>query len=65
MAKAQRISKINAPRSKRLPTAYNLYIKNELPKYKAAHPNVEHKKAFKQVAYLWKDAPENPNRMPS
>ncbi|KAG0288204.1 hypothetical protein BGZ97_006884 [Linnemannia gamsii] len=65
MAKAQRISvsKTQASsRSKRQPTAYNLYIKDGLPKYKAAHPNVEHKEAFRQVAYLWKYAAENPNR---
>ncbi|KAK3826858.1 MAG: hypothetical protein JOS17DRAFT_792115 [Linnemannia elongata] len=66
MAKVQRISvsKSHASR-KRQPTAYNLYIKEELPKYKAAHPNVEHKEAFRQVAYLWKYAAENPNRTPS
>ncbi|KAF9320572.1 hypothetical protein BGZ91_004703 [Linnemannia elongata] len=67
MAKAQRISvsKSHASRSKRQPTAYNLYIKDELPKYKATHPNIEHKEAFRQVAYLWKYASENPNRTPS
>ncbi|KAG0288452.1 hypothetical protein BGZ96_007796 [Linnemannia gamsii] len=68
MVKAQRISVSTAKalsRSKRQPTAYNLYIKDELPKYKAAHPNVEHKEAFRQVAYLWKHAAENPNRTPT
>ncbi|KAF9153073.1 hypothetical protein BG015_004127 [Linnemannia schmuckeri] len=73
MAKSQRISvsKAHASHSKRQSTAYNLYIKNELPKYKAAHPNVEHKlsnphptEAFRQVAYLWKYAAENSNRTP-
>ncbi|KAG9070774.1 hypothetical protein KI688_008314 [Linnemannia hyalina] len=67
MAKAQRISvaKSHASRSKRQPTAYNLFIKDKLPNYKSAHPNVKHKEAFKQVAYLWKYAAENPNRTPS
>ncbi|KAF8933917.1 hypothetical protein BGZ47_010593 [Haplosporangium gracile] len=67
MAKSQRISvsKAHASRYKRQPTVYNLYIKDKLPKYKAAHPNVGHKDAFRQVAYLWKYAAENPNRTPS
>ncbi|KAH7051467.1 hypothetical protein BKA57DRAFT_503242 [Linnemannia elongata] len=64
MAKAQRISVSRlhiASRSKRQPTAYNLYIKDELPKYKATHPNIEHKTSRLPLEY----APENPNRTPS
>ncbi|KAK3843977.1 MAG: hypothetical protein J3R72DRAFT_439507 [Linnemannia gamsii] len=66
MAKTQRVSvsKAHASRSKRQPTTYNLFIQSELPKYKAANPNLEHREAFRQVAYLWKSAPENPNRTP-
>ncbi|KAJ1922868.1 hypothetical protein IWQ60_006229 [Tieghemiomyces parasiticus] len=41
---------------------YNEFMKKELPKYKAANPDVEHKMAFKAVAGLWKTAPENSNR---
>ncbi|KAJ1977676.1 hypothetical protein H4R34_003486 [Dimargaris verticillata] len=43
-------------------TPYNKFMKRELPKYKASHPDVAHKDAFKAVAGLWKNAPDNPNR---
>ncbi|KAF9574565.1 hypothetical protein EC968_006178 [Mortierella alpina] len=48
--------------AKRKMSAYNSYMKEELPKYKAAHPGVEHKEAFKQVASKWKTSTLNPKR---
>ncbi|KAJ1921419.1 hypothetical protein H4219_000736 [Mycoemilia scoparia] len=39
---------------------YNIFMKNELPKFKAKNPTMEHKEAFRQVAFLWKTAKENP-----
>ncbi|GJJ68838.1 hypothetical protein EMPS_01184 [Entomortierella parvispora] len=50
-----------APPKKKM-SAYNEFMKTELPTFKAAHPNVEHKEAFKKVAQLWKDSPLNPKR---
>ncbi|KAJ1983277.1 hypothetical protein H4R33_004811 [Dimargaris cristalligena] len=41
---------------------YNLYMKRELPKYKAANPDVAHKEAFKAVAGMWKNSPDNPKK---
>ncbi|KAF8927102.1 hypothetical protein EDD21DRAFT_413937 [Dissophora ornata] len=43
-------------------SAYNTFMKEELPKYKAKHAGVEHKEAFKQVAIMWKNSPNNPKR---
>ncbi|KAF9361322.1 hypothetical protein BGX34_007213, partial [Mortierella sp. NVP85] len=48
--------------SKKKMSAYNTFMKEELPKYKAKHPDVEHKEAFKQVAILWKNSSQNPKK---
>ncbi|KAG0262073.1 hypothetical protein BG011_000348 [Mortierella polycephala] len=48
---------------KRKMSAYNTFMKEELPKYKAAHVGVDHKEAFKKVASMWKTAPQNPKRV--
>ncbi|TGA99051.1 HMG-box domain-containing protein [Streptomyces sp. MZ04] len=39
---------------------YNQFMKDQLPKFKAAHPGVTHRESFKKVAEMWKDAKENP-----
>lgn len=49
-----------APKAKRPPTAYNLYMAKHLPDYKQQHPDENHKTAFKGVAALWAASPENP-----
>ena len=41
---------------KRKPTAYNLYMKSALKKYKTKHPDVAHKVAFCNVAAQWSEA---------
>ncbi|KAJ1934887.1 hypothetical protein FBU59_005551, partial [Linderina macrospora] len=41
-------------------SAYNKFMKDQLPKFKANHPGVTHKEAFKRVAQLWGAAKENP-----
>ncbi|KAJ3007559.1 hypothetical protein HKX48_009052 [Thoreauomyces humboldtii] len=46
--------------SKRKPSAYNLFMKSELVKVKAADPKLDHKEAFKKVAVNWATSPENP-----
>ncbi|KDQ06719.1 hypothetical protein BOTBODRAFT_39377 [Botryobasidium botryosum FD-172 SS1] len=48
--------------AKKSPSQYQLYMKNNLPTYKGENPDKTHKEAFAEVAKLWKDAPENPNR---
>ncbi|KAG0210339.1 hypothetical protein BGX28_009391 [Mortierella sp. GBA30] len=48
--------------AKKKMSAYNTFMKEELPKYKAANPGVEHKEAFKQVASKWKTSSLNPKR---
>ena len=45
---------------KRGPSAYNIYMKDTLASYKAAHPDLGHKEAFAKVATQWAAAPENP-----
>lgn len=35
------------------PSAYNLFMKAELPKWKAKNPTKDHKEAFTAVAQLW------------
>ncbi|GJE89737.1 high mobility group box domain-containing protein [Phanerochaete sordida] len=49
-------------KSTRAPSAYNLWMKDNLKKYKEDHPNVAQKDIMKAVGALWKDAPENPRR---
>lgn len=49
--------------SKRPPSAYNLFMKAELPKFKEANPGVSHKDAFKKVAESWKTHPSNPKKI--
>ncbi|KAE8148862.1 hypothetical protein BDV25DRAFT_141351 [Aspergillus avenaceus] len=46
-------------RGRRL-SAYNQYMKDQLPQYKAEHPDVAHVDAFRAVAKMWKDCAQNP-----
>ncbi|KAF9289043.1 hypothetical protein BKA57DRAFT_498560 [Linnemannia elongata] len=48
--------------AKKKMSAYNTFMKEELPKYKSKNPGVDHKEAFKHVAGLWKNSPANPKR---
>jgi uncharacterized protein YdaU (DUF1376 family) len=34
---------------------YNMFMKEQLPKYKAENPNVEHSDAFAAVAAMWRN----------
>ncbi|KAJ7667182.1 hypothetical protein B0H17DRAFT_950611 [Mycena rosella] len=47
---------------KRAPSAYNIYVKEHLPKWIAAHPDRPRTDGMGAVAALWADAPENPKR---
>ena len=53
-------AKAAAPKAKRAPSAYNLFMKTELAKVKRADPKLDHKEAFKVAASNWKDSKENP-----
>ncbi|KAF8761390.1 Myb-like DNA-binding domain [Rhizoctonia solani] len=44
------------------PSPYQRFMKERLPTYKAEHPDVSHKDAFRAVALEWKDADANPNK---
>lgn len=35
-------------------TAYQLFMKKELPKFKKSHPSMDHREAFSAVAKMWK-----------
>eukprot|EP00122_Pirum_gemmata_P003465 Pgem_evm1s3134 len=37
-------------KTKRPPSPYNLFMKTEVPKVKAANPDLDHKEAFKKAA---------------
>ncbi|KAJ3095708.1 hypothetical protein HDU97_006594 [Phlyctochytrium planicorne] len=44
----------------REPSAYNLFMKTELPRIKKNDASLSHKDAFKLAAANWKTAAENP-----
>jgi len=49
-------------KTKRAPSAYNLFMAEHLKKWREENPGQPHKSGMSAVAALWKDAPENPNR---
>ncbi|KAF7341693.1 hypothetical protein MSAN_02067700 [Mycena sanguinolenta] len=50
-----------ADKPKRPPSAYNIFIKENLPKWNEAHPDRK-KEGMAEMAKLWANAEENPNR---
>ncbi|KAF7300174.1 hypothetical protein MKEN_01341000 [Mycena kentingensis (nom. inval.)] len=50
------------PKEKRPPSAYNLFVKENMPIWKAANEGKSHKDAMAGIAAMWRDSPENPNR---
>lgn len=46
------------PKTKRPPSAYNMYVKNELAKLKE-QPGFDRKEAFKTIAKNWKASKES------
>ncbi len=49
--KAARIKRTS--RAKRAPSAYNLFMKTEVPKVKKKNPNMSHTDAFTAAAKRW------------
>ncbi|KAJ3207643.1 hypothetical protein HDU67_007343 [Dinochytrium kinnereticum] len=60
MPKAEKTAKPKKEKSTREPSAYNLFMKAELPRIKKADANLSHKDAFKLAASNWKTSSENP-----
>ena len=46
----------------RKPSVYNLYMSKQIPVYKTAHPDTDHKTAFLACAAAWKTADDNPKK---
>ena len=44
----------------RKPSVYNLFMSKQIPIYKTAHPDTDHKTAFLACAAAWKTADDNP-----
>ncbi|KAJ7231159.1 hypothetical protein B0H12DRAFT_217902 [Mycena haematopus] len=51
----------NGEKKKREPSAYNIFVRTNLPKWNEAHPDRK-KEGMGEVAKLWANAEENPNR---
>ena len=41
-------------------SGYQLFLSQEIPRLKAAHPGLEHKAAFAKAAAAWRTSPLNP-----
>ena len=46
----------------RKPSVYNLFMSKQIPIYKTAHPDTDHKTAFLACAASWKTADDNPKK---
>lgn len=46
--------KVKKAKTKRKPTAYNIFMKSEIKKVKKANPSISHIEAFKRAAGNWK-----------
>ncbi|ESK89529.1 axial regulator yabby 4-like [Moniliophthora roreri MCA 2997] len=49
-------------KQKRDPSAWTLFLKDQLKPWKDANKNKSHKEAMTVMAEMWKDHPSNPNR---
>lgn len=43
----------NSKKEKRAPSAYNIFMKAEIPKVKKSNPKLTHKEAFAKAAGNW------------
>ncbi|KAF9441733.1 hypothetical protein P691DRAFT_779698 [Macrolepiota fuliginosa MF-IS2] len=61
-AKTKQPAKPHKPeKTKREPSAYNLFCKKHMKEWITDHPG-RAKEAMARIALMWKDSPENPNR---
>ncbi|KAG8463079.1 hypothetical protein KFE25_001852 [Diacronema lutheri] len=58
--KRGRKKKDKPARPPRSPSAYNLFMKDEVSNVKREHPELRHRDAFKMAAERWADSPRNP-----
>ena len=49
-------------RKKRKASAWNTFVKTEMPKVLKAHPRFTPQRAMKEVSKRWRSSPKNPNR---
>lgn len=54
--------KTQKPRKKRKASAWNSFVKAEMPKVLKAHPRFTPQRAMKEVSKRWRSSPKNPNR---
>ncbi|ORZ03503.1 hypothetical protein BCR43DRAFT_430091 [Syncephalastrum racemosum] len=54
------VARKTAPYAGKRTTAYQAYMKIELPKMKRDNPQMSHREAFKMAAQSWHTSPENP-----
>ncbi|KAG8882556.1 hypothetical protein FRB98_003597 [Tulasnella sp. 332] len=50
------------PKEKRAPSAYNIFVKEQMPLWKAAHPAAPHSEAMKGIGEIWAKHADNPNK---
>ncbi|KAG8848862.1 hypothetical protein FRB96_000994 [Tulasnella sp. 330] len=50
------------PKEKRAPSAYNIFVKEQMPLWKAAHPTAPHSEAMKGIGEIWAKHADNPNK---
>ncbi|KAF9651482.1 hypothetical protein BDM02DRAFT_3184486 [Thelephora ganbajun] len=60
----KRTKKDTEPKSKKVPSPYNLFVKAQLPIWREANPGKSAKDAMSAVSVMWKDSPENPKNAP-
>ena len=58
--KSTKSTKDKKTKTTRKPSAYNLFMKDNLPKFKKINSDMAHQDAFKAVAAMWADADANP-----
>jgi len=49
-------------RKKRKASAWNVFVKTEMPRVMRKHPRFTPQRAMKEVSRRWKSSPKNPNR---
>ena len=56
VADRETTGEISKPKRTRKPTAYNMYMSEEVRRLKAENPEIDHKVAFKQAAQNWRNS---------
>jgi len=59
---AREEARVTKPKRKTRKTAYQKFVKTEMPKHKRKHPRSTPQAHMKRIAKDWKKSPKNPNR---